>query len=93
MSIALIRGCGCSAPKWRLDCNKCSFLIYLPENLHAARVSKDKLCQVSPIPSLSLKAPQEICQKSKTLVVQSAGLPRILMDKAEREVSVACPLD
>lgn len=37
----------CSAPKWRLDCNKCSFLIYLPENLHAARVSKDKLCSVN----------------------------------------------
>ena len=36
----------CSAPKWRLDCNKCSFLIYLPESLHAARVSKDKLCTV-----------------------------------------------
>jgi hypothetical protein len=35
----------CSAPKWRLDCNKCIFLIYLPENLHAARVSKDKLAQ------------------------------------------------
>ncbi|KXZ51648.1 hypothetical protein GPECTOR_11g102 [Gonium pectorale] len=30
-----------SAPKWRLDCNRCNFLIYLPANLHSAKVTKD----------------------------------------------------
>lgn len=35
-----------SGPKWRLDCNKCSFLIYLPDNLHSAKVAEDSLCQV-----------------------------------------------
>ncbi len=38
-----------SGPKWRLDCNLCSFMIYLPETLHAVKLSKDR-CQVcSPI--------------------------------------------
>ncbi len=36
-----------SAPAWRLDCNKCSFLIYLPDKLHSARVDQGKLCEVS----------------------------------------------
>ncbi|KXZ51646.1 hypothetical protein GPECTOR_11g100 [Gonium pectorale] len=30
-----------SAPKWRLDCNRCNFLMYLPANLHSAKVTKD----------------------------------------------------
>eukprot|EP00798_Chlamydomonas_sp_ICE-L_P024301 gene24302-9904_t len=30
-----------SAPKWRLDCNRCNFMIYLPPNLYKAEVSKD----------------------------------------------------
>ena len=34
-----------SAPKWRVDCNRCSFLIYLPEHLHNAKLSKDQ-CEV-----------------------------------------------
>lgn len=34
-----------SAPKWRLDCSRCSFLIYLPKDLHDARVSKER-CEV-----------------------------------------------
>ncbi|KAK9804028.1 hypothetical protein WJX73_004084 [Symbiochloris irregularis] len=29
-----------SAPKWRLDCNRCNFLIYLPLDLHSVRVSR-----------------------------------------------------
>ncbi|CAD7694740.1 unnamed protein product [Ostreobium quekettii] len=29
-----------SAPSWRLDCSCCSFLIYLPENLHSAKLSQ-----------------------------------------------------
>ncbi|CAK0787024.1 hypothetical protein CVIRNUC_010240 [Coccomyxa viridis] len=33
-----------SGPKWRMDCNTCSFLIYLPETLHAVKLSK-KRCQ------------------------------------------------
>ena len=35
-----------SAPKWRLDCSKCSLLIYLPEKLHAAKLSRE-VCKVS----------------------------------------------
>eukprot|EP00210_Caulerpa_lentillifera_P003718 g3551.t1 len=31
-----------SGPKWRLDCNKCPFLIYLPENLYSVKVTKIK---------------------------------------------------
>lgn len=34
-----------SAPRWRLDCSRCSFLIYLPKDLHDARVSKER-CEV-----------------------------------------------
>lgn len=34
-----------SMPKWRLDCNKCSFLMYLPPNLHAAKVLKKDACE------------------------------------------------
>lgn len=34
-----------SAPKWRLDCNRCSFLIYLPANLYSAKVNQDALCE------------------------------------------------
>lgn len=33
-----------SGPKWRLDCSLCSVLIYLPPNLHAAKVSKADVC-------------------------------------------------
>lgn len=35
-----------SAPRWRLDCSRCSFLIYLPKDLHDARVSKER-CEVN----------------------------------------------
>jgi len=35
-----------SAPKWRLDCNRCNFLIYLPPNLHSVKVSKTAQCEV-----------------------------------------------
>lgn len=31
-----------SAPKWRLDCSRCSFLIYLPQELHDAKVAKER---------------------------------------------------
>lgn len=34
-----------SGPKWRVDCNRCSFLIYLPEQLHNAKLSKEH-CEV-----------------------------------------------
>lgn len=34
-----------SAPKWRLDCNRCSFLVYLPSDLHNAKLSKEH-CEV-----------------------------------------------
>jgi DNA topoisomerase-3 len=34
-----------SGPKWRLDCNLCSFLIYLPDNLHDVKLAKEH-CQV-----------------------------------------------
>ena len=34
-----------SAPKWRLDCSRCSFLIYLPKELHDAKVAKER-CEV-----------------------------------------------
>ena len=34
-----------SAPAWRLDCNSCTFLIYLPKDLHNAALSKE-LCEV-----------------------------------------------
>ncbi|PRW60157.1 DNA topoisomerase 3-beta isoform X1 [Chlorella sorokiniana] len=30
-----------SAPAWRLDCSRCSFLIYLPKNLHSAKLAPD----------------------------------------------------
>jgi DNA topoisomerase-3 len=33
------------APAWRLDCSRCSFLVYLPKNLHSARVAPDT-CEV-----------------------------------------------
>lgn len=36
-----------SAPKWRLDCSRCDFLVYLPPNLHHAKVSKER-CEVMP---------------------------------------------
>ena len=29
-----------SAPSWRLDCSRCSFLLYLPKNLHGAKVRR-----------------------------------------------------
>ena len=35
-----------SAPRWRLDCNLCSFLIYLPPSLHSVAVAASK-CPVS----------------------------------------------
>ena len=35
-----------SAPKWRLDCNHCNFLIYLPKDLHSAKVSSKQTCEV-----------------------------------------------
>ena len=31
-----------SAPRWRLDCNLCSFLIYLPPSLHSVAVAASK---------------------------------------------------
>lgn len=31
-----------SAPRWRLDCSRCSFLIYLPKDLHDARVTQSR---------------------------------------------------
>ena len=34
-----------SAPKWRVDCNRCSFLIYLPAELHNAKLASEH-CQV-----------------------------------------------
>lgn len=34
-----------SAPKWRVDCNRCSFLIYLPTQLHTVKLAKEH-CQV-----------------------------------------------
>ncbi|GFR42563.1 hypothetical protein Agub_g3474, partial [Astrephomene gubernaculifera] len=34
-----------SAPKWRLDCNRCDFLMYLPPNLHSARVRPRDTCE------------------------------------------------
>lgn len=34
-----------SAPKWRLDCSRCSFMIYLPKDLHDAKVTKER-CEV-----------------------------------------------
>lgn len=43
-----------SAPKWRLDCNKCSFLIYLPENLHLAKVNQEELCEVGSGPQVEI---------------------------------------
>lgn len=43
-----------SGPKWRLDCNLCSFMIYLPDNLHAVKLDKER-CKVSaPLPEMSL---------------------------------------
>lgn len=38
-----------SAPKWRLDCNRCNFLIYLPPNLHSAKWVWGGLCWTSHI--------------------------------------------
>ena len=50
-----------SAPRWRLDCNLCSFLIYLPPSLHSASVAASE-CPVrllpSPCCSAYLPAPQ-----------------------------------
>jgi hypothetical protein len=34
-----------SGPRWRLDCSRCSFLLYLPPDLHDAKVSKER-CEV-----------------------------------------------
>lgn len=34
-----------SAPKWRLDCSACSFLIYLPKDLHSVKTTREA-CQV-----------------------------------------------
>jgi hypothetical protein len=34
-----------SGPKWRLDCSRCSCLIYLPQALHEAKVTKEA-CEV-----------------------------------------------
>ena len=31
-----------SAPKWRLDCNKCSNLVYLPHNAHKIAVCQER---------------------------------------------------
>ncbi|KAI8468313.1 MAG: DNA topoisomerase [Monoraphidium minutum] len=36
-----------SGPKWRLDCSRCSFLLYLPKELHAAKVARDS-CEGAP---------------------------------------------
>eukprot|EP01094_Clydonella_sp_ATCC50884_P016000 TRINITY_DN2668_c0_g3_i1.p1 TRINITY_DN2668_c0_g3~~TRINITY_DN2668_c0_g3_i1.p1 ORF type:complete len:846 (+),score=211.68 TRINITY_DN2668_c0_g3_i1:225-2762(+) len=30
-----------SAPKWHMDCNKCNFMVYLPEGAHKIRCSKN----------------------------------------------------
>ena len=43
-----------SGPKWRLDCNLCSFMIYLPETLHAVKLSKER-CQVRRLASNALE--------------------------------------
>ncbi|KAG2490592.1 hypothetical protein HYH03_010985 [Edaphochlamys debaryana] len=34
-----------SAPCWRLDCNRCNFLLYLPPNLHSAKVQTKETCE------------------------------------------------
>ncbi|GIL45930.1 hypothetical protein Vafri_3041 [Volvox africanus] len=34
-----------SAPKWRLDCNRCNFLMYLPTNLHSIKVQTKETCE------------------------------------------------
>ncbi|CAG9467801.1 unnamed protein product [Pedinophyceae sp. YPF-701] len=31
-----------SGPKWRLDCNRCAFLLYLPPDLHMAEVARER---------------------------------------------------
>jgi hypothetical protein len=38
-----------SGPKWRLDCNRCSFLVYLPQGLHAAAVLPRQRCLVGAV--------------------------------------------
>lgn len=35
-----------SAPKWRLDCNMCNVVVYLPPDLHSAKSTKQR-CPVS----------------------------------------------
>ncbi len=34
-----------STPRWRLDCNRCNFLIYLPPNLHNVKVLAREKCR------------------------------------------------
>jgi DNA topoisomerase-3 len=34
-----------SAPKWRLDCNRCSCLVYLPKNAHKVSVNASQRCE------------------------------------------------
>eukprot|EP00884_Botryococcus_braunii_P010708 jgi/Botrbrau1/19639/Bobra.0003s0009.1 len=33
-----------SGPKWRVDCSRCSLVVYLPPNLHSAKVSRE-ICE------------------------------------------------
>ena len=54
-----------SGPRWRLDCNTCSFLIYLPETLHAVKLSK-KRCQACPMP-LDIRLPSACSCDCNTL--------------------------
>lgn len=46
-----------SFPKWRLDCNHCNYLVYLPPDLHSVRVSAST-CEVcaSPTPCRACNA-------------------------------------
>ncbi len=39
-----------SGPKWRVDCSRCSLVVYLPANLHSAKVSRE-LCEVRKVNS------------------------------------------
>ena len=55
-----------SGPKWRLDCNTCSFLIYLPGTLHSAKLSR-KHCQVLLFPCKSIYLPTDLVRAASIL--------------------------
>lgn len=68
-----------SAPNWRVDCNLCNFLMYLPKSLHKAAVSSQE-CEACGMAMMALTWKQGQVP---------SGLPGV-SDEGKMEVCLVC---